>query len=707
MSIIENLVKKLTFGISIFLIFLFPIHSFASGCTKVASASDTDLEKTITFRRGMIGENIIKFYTLLYDLELMPCKNIELADDDPTLSHYLIKQAVFPPKSYTSSADELFCKLNKNIRCKKDNNGHIKIGIYKKKHQFTVPSFEFRTNSRLMQIRLSQSDNQRDEVSLQQILIRENILDPEASTKEKNAVMRRVRVLNSNFERDYYIQNTGSDVTHRVISAPVISAETTLSLSASNWKTLSNNLKSSMPNALDNILIENRHTPAIETKQISLSADSREIFKSHWARIYHQLNITPDWKEKWKKSLAAYPSKSRAIIVDKFQENASECDEKEHGNHLKGIIDASPTYDIFEGIAYPVVSLKRFNLFQYGDADIVCPKNDKYNCNVVQFIEEQIDARVVNLSFHWPQSELKTNFGKRFDQLINTTRNKVYVIASGNDSAEIEMGDDIAKRIPLVFFKKDNVITVTALDDSERNLTINVGANRNSSNIENDDSLVIDLAAPGTNIPSICGGNIGLMSGSSQATAFVSAAASLLAREGINDGALTKLRILYTADINSKLYPNVRYGALNLKNALNHNVHKLCETDSDCKVIDDIYFGYKEGDQITRSKSITAINSFGIEKRINERALRRLVCNPASRHSNLQCSIAYLARIKDDNPLLGSKVNVLHNINELKDNNKNVSIFVAMDDSSEYTEYSLGEFKDIIRKLGDDRGDAQ
>lgn len=685
--------------------FLLPITSFAfEHVVKTHEEHDDSIEKTITFRRGMIGDNIIEFYTLLHDLNLLSYKHIQLEDNDKYLFESVIRNKILP-LGYPKSANKLFCKLNPHIRCKRNIDGTTKMGIYHTYTRFKVPAFEFDTNRRLMQIQLNDSDNLRDDHELLKILVENKILDQKSLDEEKNGVLSAVKELNGNFDRDFY---TGNDPTKlsRVITVPVISAVTKLSLSSRNWDSLTKELNERLSDTLDNILIEDRATPPIEKKQQAILRNDKETFVSHWERIYTQLGARKGWKEEWIKELPDnLPKKSYTIIVDSFQDDPLKCDKGWHGNHVSGIINANPENGVFEGITYPWVDLIKFDI--PSENSIVSNKacsDSKYNCNVVQLLEHHRSAHVVNLSLHW-QSNKESDFGKNLLKTINITYGKVYIVASGNENVEIKRNSKI--NVPFAFAQEDNVITVTSLDQTGASIF----GNKNDPDSTVTSDMIIDIAAPGVDIPSTCLGNaIDMMSGASQATAFVSSVASLLAFEGMNLGSDIKLRILYTADIDSDLNRQARYGVLNLQNALYHYANKICEKKSDCAFVDEISFGYKKNDenQFHPSKTLLVRKSSGRDIKLNGSAVRRIVCKTPTSHSELECSIAYLS-IKDEvnnDPRMGVKLKLIHNVTGIIDDatNKQVAIWVTKDNRK--TDYNFGDFEDVIFEVGSPIVDA-
>lgn len=146
---------------------------------------------------------------------------------------------------------------------------------------------------------------------------------------------------------------------------------------------------------------------------------------------------------------------------------------------------------------------------------------------------------IVNLSLTLYRSlDIRNNFTNAKDQML-------FVAAAGNgqatESGRVGFDLDDEHLYPATLSRElTNVITVGALDgEGGRACFSNYGAR------------TVDLLAPGVDIESTVGGNgnaTAKLSGTSQAAAFVSLAAALLASQGVNEPALIKQRILSAVD---------------------------------------------------------------------------------------------------------------------------------------------------------------
>lgn len=214
----------------------------------------------------------------------------------------------------------------------------------------------------------------------------------------------------------------------------------------------------------------------------------------------------PDLKPNlWQKN-AQTPSKP--IYGWNFVSNvANPTDDHGHGTHVSGIIGAvaNPKSGI-AGVAQQV-SIMPIKYYSESNSGIVNLKN------TVQALHYAIDqgARIINYSGGGPE------FSEEEYLAIKRAESKgiLVVAAAGNEHQDTDRMENYyypaAYRIP-------NIIAVAATDTQNRLIaSSNWGKNR------------VDVAAPGSNIYStLPGGRYGYMTGTSQATAFVSGVAALL-----------------------------------------------------------------------------------------------------------------------------------------------------------------------------------
>ncbi len=200
-------------------------------------------------------------------------------------------------------------------------------------------------------------------------------------------------------------------------------------------------------------------------------------------------------------------------------------DNHNHGTHIAGIVGAEGgnNYGI-TGIA-PKVSLM---VLKYYDPN--SGSNNLINTIKAFDYAVKMNAHVINYSgggteFSRPEFEAV----KRAEQ-----KGILFVAAAGNEYSN----SDIKKYYP-ADYDLDNIISVTAIDPNLRVLsTSNYGVR------------TVDIAAPGENIYStLPGGGFGNMTGTSQATAFVSGVAALLMAHNRDfDAKAVRKYILKTGD---------------------------------------------------------------------------------------------------------------------------------------------------------------
>ena len=176
-----------------------------------------------------------------------------------------------------------------------------------------------------------------------------------------------------------------------------------------------------------------------------------------------------------------------------------------HGTHIAGIIGAVGGNGIgISGVA-PRVSLMTLKYYD--------PKAPGRNnlMNTVRALKYAIDQGVDVINYSGGGLEPSPAEKKLIEQAHR--KGILVVAAAGNEKSN----SDIHGYYP-ADYSYDNIISVTAYDQSENILpTSNYGAK------------TVDIAAPGNNIYStLPGGGYGYMTGTSQATAFVSGVAVLL-----------------------------------------------------------------------------------------------------------------------------------------------------------------------------------
>lgn len=217
-------------------------------------------------------------------------------------------------------------------------------------------------------------------------------------------------------------------------------------------------------------------------------------------------------------------------------QNNNLTDNHGHGTHIAGIIGAEGGNGKgISGIS-PQVSLM---ILKYFDPKVYGTDNLK---NTVKSIEYAVKmgAHIINYSgggMEFSQDE--------FEAISKAEKNKIlFVAAAGNEKSN----SDQFHFYP-ADYRLENIISVTAIDPSTEVLA--------SSNYGVE---TVHIAAPGQNILSCLPNNqYGYLTGTSQATAFVSGAAVLaMARKNLKDPNEIKKYILATGDATSSLQTKTR-----------------------------------------------------------------------------------------------------------------------------------------------------
>jgi thermitase len=231
-----------------------------------------------------------------------------------------------------------------------------------------------------------------------------------------------------------------------------------------------------------------------------------------------------------------------------FVSNSSDLtDNHGHGTHIAGIIGAEAgNKKGIAGIA-PEVSLM---VLKYYDPKVPSTDNLKNTVNAIKYAVK-MKANIINYSGGG------TEFSKDEHDAIEEARKQgiLFVAAAGNERSN----SDHHKYYP-ADYGLSNIISVTAIDPSTEVLS--------SSNYG---TQTVDIAAPGQNILSTLPNNAyGYMTGTSQATAFVTGAAVLvMAHRDQFQAEDVKKYILATGDSESSLLAKCRTSKqLNLYKAL-------------------------------------------------------------------------------------------------------------------------------------------
>ena len=243
---------------------------------------------------------------------------------------------------------------------------------------------------------------------------------------------------------------------------------------------------------------------------------------------------TPATLEKCNKSINQIDDDANGFIDDVHgwnfvQNNSDLVDNHGHGTHIAGIIGAhSDTSSGINGVS-PHVSLM---VLKYYD-----PKSSNSNNlkNTIQAIRYAIKmkARIINYSGGG------TDYSSEEHAAVKEAEKAgiLFVAAAGNEKSN---SDEAGKHYFPADYELSNIISVTAVNREETKVlpSSNYGVR------------TVDIAAPGENIYSTLPNNsYGLMTGTSQATAFVTGVAALIMAHNRDfDAAEVKKYILKTGD---------------------------------------------------------------------------------------------------------------------------------------------------------------
>lgn len=212
-----------------------------------------------------------------------------------------------------------------------------------------------------------------------------------------------------------------------------------------------------------------------------------------------------------------------------------------HGTHIAGIVGAEGGNNIgISGVA-PKVSLM---ILKYYDPTSTGNNNLKNTIKAIEYAVK-MNAHIINYSGGGlePSAQELAAIKKARDKGI------LFVAAAGNESSN----SDQQKYYP-ADYELDNIISVTAIDKNSKVLnSSNYGVN------------TVDVAAPGNDIYStLPGGQYGVMTGTSQATAFVTGVGALLMGHNKEFRRADKVikYLLKTGDYNEGLTSKTRHRRL-------------------------------------------------------------------------------------------------------------------------------------------------
>ncbi len=194
-----------------------------------------------------------------------------------------------------------------------------------------------------------------------------------------------------------------------------------------------------------------------------------------------------------------------------------------HGTHVAGIIGGELDPELgTSGVAHHV-SIMPLKYYSDGSSGVV---NLNHTIEAINFAVDH-GARVINYSGGGPE------FSEREYQAIKRAEAKgiVFVAAAGNESQNIDEARNYY--FPASYSNSDvNIYHQTSLSRPSNMIVVAATNSKNDLIAASNWGKSVDVAAPGENILSdLPNGRAGYMTGTSQATAFVSGAAALILSE--------------------------------------------------------------------------------------------------------------------------------------------------------------------------------
>jgi subtilisin family serine protease len=233
----------------------------------------------------------------------------------------------------------------------------------------------------------------------------------------------------------------------------------------------------------------------------------------------------------------------------------------DHGTHIVGLLNGWRT-SLLGSEAASKLKVFAFELphVSLPEATQVAALADTINAS---FRNAEIFVFNMSLQYPFTAADGQNDPVEELLRSVSETSTTLFVAAAGNDGKDIGFSAPCAVRPGC--FRLGDVLSVVALNLDDAAPQVIPESNRGEA---------FDIAAPGLDIESTISDNgLGTMSGTSQATAIVSAAAALLysKRRELNPWQVRN-RFIYTADQLSSLQGKVFGGRLNVKRALDFDL---------------------------------------------------------------------------------------------------------------------------------------
>ncbi len=231
-----------------------------------------------------------------------------------------------------------------------------------------------------------------------------------------------------------------------------------------------------------------------------------------------------------------------------------------HGTHIAGIIGAEGGNNIgIVGIAPKV----RLMVLKYYDPTSSNNSNLQHTINAIRYAT-LMGAHIINYSAGGKEASRDEKRAIAAARTGRKGKGVLFVAAAGNESSNT---DHVQHHYYPADYDLDNIVSVTAVDRREKVLS--------SSNYG---KSTVDIAAPGHDIYStLPGSSYGLLTGTSQGTAYVSGVAAVLLSKFPDLSAQALIEhILHTGDLSPSLVgKTLVQKRLNLYRALSMKSHRM------------------------------------------------------------------------------------------------------------------------------------
>lgn len=553
-------------------------QELSGGCLQIINPGPSLTPVSVKFEGGNIGEKIIRFYSYLFEKGLLPCRHITF-DGSAISPKAILAQENILPEGSAGSFEQVLCSLNDCSQHQRVSelrmvmpDSRIMPYWYTTEVQLIGDEELPRDLAKIVN-RLEKNDDRKQllAVTIEDLNQDRNFSlkkDNQTSIKRVIIVPRQGYLMELNIPLEYLEEDPGllELVKQRIFSIqkegpPDIQLKATIPTSEAMGSIDKQRRIISIPSNKPEDLTRKR--PVIILADRGFKPDNIFLLPSTSSG-----GATPD--------------------IEKLSDtNACSPLPENHGTHLLGILRGRiPGY--YNGWT-DEMTIRLFDVTRKIEIKPNVPSatGNPKEVDLVLFITDPYHkSNVVNFSIDVIESKsqlTKKSVEEDWRGMIENSQNStLYVVAAGNGDNEKEgngtpFTNTSSLPLPMSFHDSRNVITVAALNGTGDQLWGLSNRNGKGEKGEKGEVDIVHIAAPGDAIISTCRNDrIGILSGTSQAAAFVTGAASLLVRETIGDPGKVKNRLLYTADLLPTLSDSVSSGRLNVSRALESNLDKLC-----------------------------------------------------------------------------------------------------------------------------------